>query len=74
MDNGVVFIGSTYGDSQLIQLTNEKRNITDGLDAGEDSEDNGCVEVLESFTNLGPIIDFCVVDLDRQGQVRSDFD
>jgi hypothetical protein len=26
------------------------------------------VEVLETFPNLGPIVDFCVVDLDRQGQ------
>jgi DNA damage-binding protein 1 len=26
------------------------------------------VEVLETMTNLGPIIDFVVVDLERQGQ------
>jgi DNA damage-binding protein 1 len=26
------------------------------------------VEVLDTMTNLGPIVDFCVVDLDRQGQ------
>uniref|UniRef100_A0A0D3GBK3 DNA damage-binding protein 1 n=1 Tax=Oryza barthii TaxID=65489 RepID=A0A0D3GBK3_9ORYZ len=26
------------------------------------------VEVLERYVNLGPIVDFCVVDLDRQGQ------
>lgn len=26
------------------------------------------VQVLESFTNLGPIVDMCVVDLERQGQ------
>ena len=26
------------------------------------------VEVLESFVNLGPIVDFCVVDIERQGQ------
>ena len=24
--------------------------------------------MLETFTNLGPIQDFCVVDLERQGQ------
>jgi hypothetical protein len=24
---------------------------------------------LEAYTNLGPIVDFCVVDMDRQGQV-----
>lgn len=26
------------------------------------------VEVLDRFVNLGPIVDFCVVDLERQGQ------
>ena len=25
-------------------------------------------QVLDSVTNLGPIVDFCVVDLERQGQ------
>lgn len=26
------------------------------------------LEVLERYVNLGPIVDFCVVDLERQGQ------
>lgn len=26
------------------------------------------VEILERYVNLGPIVDFCVVDLERQGQ------
>lgn len=26
------------------------------------------VDVLERYVNLGPIVDFCVVDLERQGQ------
>jgi len=26
------------------------------------------VEILERYVNLGPIVDFCMVDLDRQGQ------
>ena len=25
-------------------------------------------QVMETFTNLGPIVDMCVVDLERQGQ------
>ena len=39
------------------------------------------VQVMETFTNLGPIVDMAVVDLDRQGQGqvrrrrrRADFD
>lgn len=29
-----------------------------------------CLEVLETYTNLGPIKDFCVVDPLRQGQCQ----
>lgn len=57
LDNGVVYIGSFYGDSQLIKLNAEK------------DESNSFISVLENYTNLGPIVDFVVVDLDRQGQV-----
>jgi len=56
LDSGVVYIGSVYGDSELINLN---------VDKGEDGK---FVEVLESFYNLGPIVDFCIVDLERQGQ------
>ncbi|XP_065081415.1 DNA damage-binding protein 1 [Ochlerotatus camptorhynchus] len=56
LDNGVLFIGSRHGDSQLIKL-----NTTAG--------DNGAyVTVMETFTNLAPIIDMCIVDLEKQGQ------
>eukprot|EP00644_Phytophthora_capsici_P007270 jgi/Phyca11/546802/estExt2_Genewise1Plus.C_PHYCAscaffold_220420 len=56
LDNGVVFIGSTFGDSQLIKLN-------------ADRDENGSyLEVLDTYVNVGPIIDFCVMDLDRQGQ------
>ncbi|XP_012275586.1 DNA damage-binding protein 1 [Orussus abietinus] len=56
LDNGVIFIGSRLGDSQLIKL------ITN-------ADENGsyCVP-METFTNLAPIIDMVVVDLERQGQ------
>jgi DNA damage-binding protein 1 len=32
------------------------------------NEEGTNVEIVQTFTNLGPIVDFCVVDLDRQGQ------
>jgi len=57
LDNSVVFVGGCFGDSQLIQLNETK-----------DEETNSYLELLESHTNLGPIIDMAVVDLDRQGQ------
>jgi DNA damage-binding protein 1 len=57
LDNGVVYIGSFYGDSQLVKLNSEK------------DDNNSFITLLENYTNLGPIVDFVVVDLDRQGQV-----
>lgn len=56
LDNGVLFIGSRHGDSQLIRLNTE-------------ADENGAyVVVMDTYTNLGPILDMCVVDLERQGQ------
>ncbi|KAJ6775944.1 DNA DAMAGE-BINDING PROTEIN 1B [Salix koriyanagi] len=56
LDNAFVFIGSSYGDSQLVKL-----NL-------QPDAKGSYVEVLDRFVNLGPIADFCVVDLERQGQ------
>uniref|UniRef100_A0A7S2S558 DNA damage-binding protein 1 n=1 Tax=Mucochytrium quahogii TaxID=96639 RepID=A0A7S2S558_9STRA len=57
LDNGYVFVGSSFGDSQLIRLCPDK-----------DKETDSYIETIQTCTNLGPIVDFCVVDLDRQGQ------
>lgn len=56
LDNGVIFVGSRMGDSQLIKLITK-------------ADENGsyCV-VMETFTNLAPIVDMAIVDLERQGQ------
>ncbi|TKY44495.1 DNA damage-binding protein 1 [Spatholobus suberectus] len=56
LDKSFVYIGSCYGDSQLIKLNKPP-------DAR-----GSYMKVLESYINLGPIVDFCVVDLERQGQ------
>nr|CAG4642998.1 EOG090X00HD [Ilyocryptus agilis] len=56
LDNGVVFVGSRLGDSQLVKL-----NV-------HADENNSYVTVMETFTNLAPIVDMTIVDLDRQGQ------
>ena len=34
----------------------------------ESDESGSYVTMMETFTNLGPIVDMAVVDLDRQGQ------
>lgn len=56
LDNGVLFIGSRLGDSQLVKLNTEP------------DENGHYVTVMETFTNLAPILDMVVVDLERQGQ------
>ena len=56
LDNGVAYVGGQFGDSQLIKLNK---------DANADGE---FIEVLERFTNIGPVLDACVVDVDKQGQ------
>ena len=56
LDDGVIFVGSTYGDSQLVKLS------------AEPTATGSYTEILESYSNVGPIIDMCVVDLDKQGQ------
>lgn len=56
LDNGVVFVGSTFGDSQLIKLSPER------------DAHGSYIDVLDTYVNIGPIVDFCVMDLDRQGQ------
>ena len=54
LDNGYVYVGSRLGDSQLVRLN------------AETDENGSYVTVVETFTNLGPICDMVVVDLERQ--------
>ena len=58
LDNGYVYIGSRLGDSQLVRLNTE-----------QDAAGSYVTIVdIDTFTNLGPILDMVVVDLERQGQ------
>lgn len=50
MDSGFAFIGSDTGDSQLIRLSTTPN-----------PETKSYVEVVQSYTHLGPIVDFCIV-------------
>ena len=56
VDEGVVFLGSSFGNSQLVRLLTEP------------ADDGTYLQTLASYENLGPIVDFVVVDLERQGQ------
>eukprot|EP00833_Pecoramyces_ruminatium_P010341 jgi/Orpsp1_1/1184373/evm.model.c7180000089255.1 len=55
IDCGYVFIGSNFGDSKLIKLQTEKIG-------------NNFFSTVDEMLNLSPIVDFCVVDIDRHGQ------
>jgi DNA damage-binding protein 1 len=85
LDDGVVYVGSAYGDSHLIRLHAQPvkdEETNDPMDAGGPSlspmdADRGdasqrrrpsYVEILETYPNLGPIVDFAAVDLDGHGQ------
>ena len=46
----------------------EEKDTNNGTDSG--SAESGLIEVLEEFTNLGPIVDMVSVDLERQGQCQ----
>lgn len=56
IDNGVVFIGSRFGDSQLIRL------LTDPVNGSY-------LAVLDTFYNIGPIRDMIMVESDGQPQL-----
>ena len=54
LDNNVLFLGSSFGDSQLIRLCPER-----------DPSTGDYLQLLENYTNIGPIVDMTTVDIDR---------
>ncbi|CAK9300497.1 unnamed protein product [Gordionus sp. m RMFG-2023] len=64
LDNGVIYVGSRLGDSQLIRLRTNPIQVSSNQNSVTMAS---YIEVLESFTNLGPIVDMIVVDAERSG-------
>ncbi|VDN97031.1 unnamed protein product [Rodentolepis nana] len=58
LDNGVVFIGSYFGDSQLIHLHSDM-----------DPDTKCYFDVCEEYPNLGPIADMIFVENEGQNQL-----
>lgn len=48
LDNGVIFVGSRLGDSQLIKLNTKP------------DENGSYCKLMETFTNLAPIVDMTI--------------
>lgn len=55
-----VYIGSALGDSQTIHILTEPNS------------NKGYVRVVDTYTNIGPILDAVLVDPDGSGQVRKE--
>ena len=55
LDEGLVFVGSHSGDSQVVKIV------------------PGAVEVVQTFSNIAPILDFSIMDLGRGAEVAQDF-
>lgn len=66
LDQGLVFCGSTLGDSQLVQIHDEPIPVEE-----DDMDDEAALElgettylsVEEEYTHLGPIVDFDLVPM-----------
>ncbi|XP_060861972.1 DNA damage-binding protein 1 [Metopolophium dirhodum] len=56
LDNKIIYVASRVGDSQLIKLNKKPDQF------------GSHITILDTFMNLGPIVDMCVIDLERQGQ------
>ncbi|KAF2428256.1 hypothetical protein EJ08DRAFT_735649 [Tothia fuscella] len=64
LDAGCLFLGSYQGDSQVIRIVDGGSSRGGG---------NGSVEVLQTFSNIGPILDFTIMDMGNrsgEGQVN----
>lgn len=53
INSNLVFVGSHFGDSQFVEPATE---------VGQE------VSTIQTLPNLAPAIDFCIVDLEKEGQ------
>lgn len=65
LERGLVFVGSQTTDSQFIQILDKPVQISGGESDGNSSLLDGrnltYINVLDEYTNLGPIVDFDMV-------------
>ncbi|PJF19370.1 DDB1-1 protein [Paramicrosporidium saccamoebae] len=56
LDNGFVYVGSHFGDSQIVRLSSSR--LADG----------NFIEIADVLPGTGPIVDFVTVDIEKIGQ------
>jgi DNA damage-binding protein 1 len=75
LDHGLVFCGSTLGDSQLVQIHDKPIPVDDQEDdsmkTGSELSDTTFLSVVEDYTHLGPIVDFDLVPMAGGGGADS---
>jgi len=59
IENGYAFVGSKFGDSQLVRLLDDPNETGDSL------------EIVQSFPNIGPILDMVTVQSAQGSQAQS---
>ena len=71
LGNGLLFIGSVFGDSQLVRLLPHRQsNSASNNGDGNGNRADGYLEVIETYENIGPIVDMCLVENDKGGGQR----
>ncbi|KAJ8328824.1 hypothetical protein O5D80_002803 [Batrachochytrium dendrobatidis] len=58
LTDGYLFVASHFGDSELYLIV------------PEDANTGNVLTLCKTFSNLAPISDFCVVDIEKQGQAQ----
>lgn len=65
LEAGFVFVASHFGDSQLVTV---RSPLADPEPDSMDVDGSGDLDLVATWTNLAPIVDFCVVDEPALGQ------
>ncbi|KAJ3028943.1 DNA damage-binding protein 1a [Rhizophlyctis rosea] len=64
LDASYLYIGSHFGDSQLVSLSSSP------VPSLSSSSPQSYISLVESYTSLSPVLDFCVVEAEGGGQAQ----
>lgn len=81
LGDGFIYVGSHFGDSLLVRISNASRSQAAfpqtprgsqmQLDDADSASATVSIDIVNTYTNLAPIVDFCLVETQSgQGPVR----
>lgn len=81
LGGGFIYVGSHFGDSLLVRLSHASRSQAAfpqtprgsqmQLDDVDSASATSSIDIVNTYTNLAPIVDFCLVETESgQGPVR----